>query len=326
MCKETSCHLYLIYCILFILTVARIKEVISYEHLRNDAELQTAIRNYGLELGSEMAQRAYSILRRFCPHKRKCELISPFKKYYPQYAIAGWPMRVSSCMIPKNMSTVLSAIFCLLFTDEIGKTNSTVTSMLKRNCATRNELNSFSQIEKLAHGKRWMNFALVRDPAERFLSGFMFMCSPNNVVENDCDGCIGDIKCALRQTLKYSHQFANKDLSAANYILWHLGPQNWHCDFQHNFKKFELIQYSPKREEQLASDLRYVLEEGGVAASHIDLIITQLSNSTTLHATSHLTKKNFYETQMNDPEVEELLVKIFFWDYILLNYPLPNLQ
>ncbi|EYC14430.1 hypothetical protein Y032_0040g198 [Ancylostoma ceylanicum] len=345
--------------------------------------------SYGARLGGNMAQRASSTLRRFCPSERECELIAPFKRYSPQYTIAGWPMRISSCMIPKNMSTVLSAIFCLLFTGEMGNTNSTVTTMLQRKCAGRNELHSYSQIAKLAHGKRWMNFAMVRDPAERFLSGFMFMCSPycmlssietsrldgvcsffaqttctiyyrrtalfnlltndedkhvqkrwfsarstlffltlevkNNPVKNDCEGCVGDVKCALKKTLEQSQQFANGDLSAQSYLLWHLGPQNWHCDLQHNIEKFKLIQYSPKKEEKLAADLLYVLEEGGVERSNIDLIIAQVSNGTTLHATNHLVRKKFYEMQMNDAQVHELLVKIFFWDYVIFKYPLPKL-
>ncbi|KAL6738413.1 hypothetical protein Aduo_011963 [Ancylostoma duodenale] len=170
-----------------------------------------------------------------------------------------------------------------------------------------------------------MNFAMVRDPADRFLSGFMFMCSPNNVVKNDCEGCVADIKCALRRTLEHSRRFASGDLSAESYLLWHLGPQNWHCDLQHNIEHFKLLQYSPKEEEKLALDLRHVLEEGGVERSSIDLVIAQVSNGTTLHATNHLKRKKFYEMQMNDVEVHELLVKIFFWDYVIFKYPLPKL-
>ncbi|KAK6039867.1 hypothetical protein COOONC_22627 [Cooperia oncophora] len=76
------------------------------------------------------------------------------------------------------MSTVLSAIFCALFTDTLGITNRTVTNMGREICNQRNELHNIKQIKKFAHGEPWVNFALVREPAERFLSGFMYMCSP----------------------------------------------------------------------------------------------------------------------------------------------------
>lgn len=44
--------------------------------------------------------------------------------------------------------------------------------------------------------------------------------------------------------------------------------------------------------------------------SNVDRIIAQVSNGTTLHATSHLVRKKFYEIQMDDPEVHDLLVKV----------------
>ncbi|CAJ0603910.1 unnamed protein product [Cylicocyclus nassatus] len=329
--KESNFSLYSLYCLLFILTAARIKEVLNYEFLRNEEELHSALQKYGTRLGGEMAHRANSILRRFCSSNSNCELMAPFKVYYPEYTIAGWPRRISSCIIPKNMSTVISAIFCLLFTGEMGRTDKTVTSFVERSCSPRNGLHRYSQVEKLAHGYPWMNFAMVRDPAERFLSGFMYMCSSAKMVNETCEGCIGDLKCALRRTLEHSQKFASGDLSADSNLLWHLGPQNWHCDLQHNIDKFELIQYSPNDPDKVAADLRYVLTVGGVEPWHIELILSQVSNGTTCHATTHLAEKSVYMKQMEDPEVKELLTKrmhsilqVFFWDYVLFNYPLPK--
>ncbi|KHJ98238.1 hypothetical protein OESDEN_01790 [Oesophagostomum dentatum] len=103
-------------------------------------------------------------------------------------------------------------------------------------------------------------------------------------------------------------------------------PTAVHCDLQHNAEKFKLLKYSPNKVEKLAADLRYVLKEGGVESSDVDLIVAQVSNGTTLHATNRLVRKRFYEMQMDDPEVRELLIKIFYWDYVLFNYPLPRLS
>ncbi|PIO64636.1 hypothetical protein TELCIR_13727 [Teladorsagia circumcincta] len=133
---------------------------------------------YNSRQGDLRACSLLKIQRNLCNDEKQCEIIPPFKLYYPTYSMAGLAMRISSCMIPKNMSTVLSAIFCALYTDTLGNTNRTVTKMGRKICNQRNELHNYKQIKKYAHGRPWVNFAMVREPAERFLSGFMYMCSP----------------------------------------------------------------------------------------------------------------------------------------------------
>ncbi|PIO58132.1 hypothetical protein TELCIR_20438, partial [Teladorsagia circumcincta] len=99
-----------------------------------------------------------------------------------------------------------------------------------------------------------------------------------------------------------------------------------HCDFQHNLDYFKLIQYSPEKKEELINDLRQVLEEGNVEQSKVDLIISQISNGTSIHATSQKDETKEFEKHMQDIEVQRLLVKIFYWDYVLFNYTLPDIQ
>ncbi|KAK6039868.1 hypothetical protein COOONC_22628, partial [Cooperia oncophora] len=147
-----------------------------------------------------------------------------------------------------------------------------------------------------------------------------------NIANSTCEGCVGDVKCALERTLESSRRFAMGDLSAVSYLLWHLGPQNWHCDLQHNFEQFKLIQYSPEKKKELNDNLWKVLEEGNVERSKIELITSQISNGTSIHATSHKNETKKYEKHMRDIEVQRLLVKIFYWDYVLFNYTLPNVQ
>ncbi|WKY07220.1 hypothetical protein Q1695_006998 [Nippostrongylus brasiliensis] len=142
----------------------------------------------------------------------------------------------------------------------------------------------------------------------------------------NCEGCVRDVKCALRKTLERSQRFAMGDVNAISTLSWHLGPQNWHCDFRDNLKNFKLVHYSPTRKDKLAEDLRALLKEGKVDNSDIELIAFQISNGTTKHATSHLHVKAEFNEQMQDDEVKRLLIKIFFWDYILLNFPLPDVK
>ncbi|KAL6738416.1 hypothetical protein Aduo_011964 [Ancylostoma duodenale] len=182
-----------------------------------------------------------------------------------------------------------------------------------------------TKVEKLAHGEKWTNFAMIREPQERFLSGFMFMCLPNNTVNSTCEGCIDDIRCALQTTLEQARRFAAGDLSARTYLLWHLGPQNWHCHFHRNMDKIKLFKYSPRDQQKTMSDLTWVLKEGGVKSSDIKFIISHISKKKTRHATFHSQRRNFYKAQLSNMEMQKMLVELLYWDYILFNFPLPNL-
>ncbi|ETN79900.1 hypothetical protein NECAME_09510 [Necator americanus] len=89
------------------------------------------------------------------------------------------PNRISYCPIPKNMSTVITAIICWLFSEEFRNGNITLTGDHKRSCYYKNGLHAFEQVKKFERGEKWINFAMIREPQERFLSGFMFMCLPS---------------------------------------------------------------------------------------------------------------------------------------------------
>ncbi|XGW28000.1 hypothetical protein V3C99_008084, partial [Haemonchus contortus] len=322
---ESSSFLYLFYFTVIFLIIMRLKETVGYERLRDETELLSLIQKYDTQdaVGSF---RSLRIHQKLCENEKNCEIIPPFRTYYPAYSIAGPGHRVSSCMIPKNMSTVLSAIFCALFTHSLRNSSRPVTKMGREICNQRNELHNYKQIKNIAHGQPWVNFVMVREPAERFLSGFMYMCSPGNGENSVCEGCAGDIKCALRRTLESSRRFAAGDLTASSYLLWHLGPQNWHCDFQRNLEHFKLIHYSPENKEKLNSDLSKVLEEGKVDRSDVELIASQVSSGTSIHATRQKAETKMFEKHMEDIEVKRLLVKIFYWDYVLFNFTLPDVD
>ncbi|CAJ0603901.1 unnamed protein product [Cylicocyclus nassatus] len=190
-----------------------------------------------------------------------------------------------------------------------------------RKCQFINELHAYSQVKKLAQGHPWITFAMVREPAERFLSGYLSIYKPGICKE----GRLKKLRAVLLQTLKLSQRFASGTW-ADNNLLWHLGPQNWHLELRNNFDAFKLIQYSSKNRGKVTADLRDVLTEGGVDFSQIELIISQVSNGTTRHATYYYEETAEYEKLMQDAEIQELLTKIFFWDYVLFNFPLPQLR
>ncbi|RCN44599.1 hypothetical protein ANCCAN_09419 [Ancylostoma caninum] len=89
--------------------------------------------------------------------------------------------------------------------------------------------------------------------------------------------------------------------------------------------KIKLFKYSPRDQQKTMSDLTWVLKEGGVKSSDIQYIISHISKKKTRHATFHSRKRNFYKAQLNSMEMQKMLVELLYWDYVLFNFPLPNL-
>ncbi|KAK6750855.1 hypothetical protein RB195_002679 [Necator americanus] len=207
---------------------ARLRDIFELETLRDRFELQAVVERYAASRDIELAQEASRLFRENYGINKSSNIIPPFKIHFPSYFMTRSPNRISYCPIPKNMSTVITAIICWLFSEEFRNGNITLTGDHKRSCYYKNGLHAFEQVKKFERGEKWINFAMIREPQERFLSGFMFMCLPNNTVNSTCGGCVNDIKCALRTTLEQARRFAAGDLSARTYLLWHLGPQNWY--------------------------------------------------------------------------------------------------
>ncbi|WKY07228.1 hypothetical protein Q1695_007006 [Nippostrongylus brasiliensis] len=185
------------------------------------------ITRYRIQHGDILALRAVKMWRRLCGSSAQCEIVPPFELFGPVYVIAGPPFRISTCLIPKNMSSVLINIFCSVFKNLVGKTNETVTTMKKNTCRKHNHYMHLEQIRRISRHGPWMNFAFVREPAERFLSAYLHICTHPEFGRQDCEGCFGDMKCALKKAFVYSQRFVSGLKRVRSHLYWHISPQNW---------------------------------------------------------------------------------------------------
>uniref|UniRef100_A0A7I4YK50 Carbohydrate sulfotransferase n=1 Tax=Haemonchus contortus TaxID=6289 RepID=A0A7I4YK50_HAECO len=306
----------------------RLRVSYDLETLRIRSQQQQLVIRYASNQDRHTAFTASKLFHQNHGPGRSSNIIRPFVTYYPSYFITKRPQRISYCPIPKNMSTVVSGIICWLFSPEFrhNKNNITITNDHKRSCYHKNGLHAFDQVKKLAHGEKWVNFAMIREPEERFLSGFMFMCTPNNTANSTCEGCIDDIRCALETVIEQARRFIAGDFSARTYLLWHLGPQNWRCHFQKNMDNIRIFKYSPRDQQKTLTDLTMVLTEGGVKSADIDFIISHISRHSTRHATYRNTRADYFRKQLKKLQMQKMLVELLYWDYILFDYPLPALH
>ncbi|KIH45107.1 hypothetical protein ANCDUO_24857 [Ancylostoma duodenale] len=116
----------------------------------------------------------------FCVGGKAAACVPPLQDFAYSYRIADRYLLLA-CAIEKNFSTVLTAIFCFLFDGhgflEDGR-DLTSDKYQFRFCANRNEYDSLATIyEKFKFDPNvWDMIAVVRDPFERFVSGFADKC------------------------------------------------------------------------------------------------------------------------------------------------------
>ncbi|VDM68095.1 unnamed protein product, partial [Strongylus vulgaris] len=105
-----------------------------------------------------------------------------------------------ACTIEKNFSTMLTAIICYLFDEDRfirQKKNIITETYRRRSCAQLNEYTSLTTLHSTLNHKDWSMMAVVRDPLERFVSGFANKCLREKVWKKFPDRCNGCQKVSL---------------------------------------------------------------------------------------------------------------------------------
>ncbi|CAJ0956373.1 unnamed protein product, partial [Mesorhabditis belari] len=271
---------------------------------------------------------------KFCPHNGSCDLIKPFIHYESRQMLAP-SYGVSACVIYKNFSTVLTSIICYLY--DILRYQEKVKEMMKdtynhRLCMKDNEYHSFNIRDRMTPktAEKWTNYLIVREPLERFISGFVNKCILD-VVNRDkpCYGCDENITCVMEKQYQSLKTMSNNNKAARKHTVEdaHFGPQSWHCELRAHYLDYKILQYSPAKTEELLEELLTDFEEFGVPLSVTDDIREQVLGGKTFHATFDTPERIHYTKVVEEsPYLKELLVKMFYYDYVFFDFPLPVLE
>lgn len=85
--------------------------------------------------------------------------------------------KVANCAIQKSLSTLTMAIICYLYDEKrFERENRTLAGeadWFHRGCRSNNK---WTVDTELLHNSEWLHFAVIREPIERFLSGWMDKC------------------------------------------------------------------------------------------------------------------------------------------------------
>ncbi|EYC33751.1 hypothetical protein Y032_0002g967 [Ancylostoma ceylanicum] len=264
------------------------------------------------------------------------DCVAPFARIRPLIVTAP-NHHLMSCIIQKSMSTVMSAIFCFLIRErdfvDAGR------SILReyadiRLCEGRNE---FKSVDSMRRGlrlrtqdlARWRFTVVTREPVDRFLSGFIDRCIR---VGDSCFGCGTNMTCFLEEEYKRATEYAFADQHSllkpwlTNEDI-HVFPQNWRCNMETTFEKYEFIRYSNDPSDTLLEDLIPLLRAQNVSESSINYIAESLRSGRTAHSTVASAARTYLEGRVrSSPYLMELIVRLFYNDYKLFKYSLPDLD
>uniref|UniRef100_A0A915E6N3 Carbohydrate sulfotransferase n=1 Tax=Ditylenchus dipsaci TaxID=166011 RepID=A0A915E6N3_9BILA len=173
-------------------------------------------------------------------HKAFGKCLPPLKYFDAKFRVVE-KYKLVACAIEKNMSTVLTAIMCYLFNQTAFiQSNRSITSdsYNTRFCKGKNEHQFIPAILRVYNTTKlydWTLVAIVRDPIERFLSGFVDKCinekkasHTNTYRPTICYGCAGNLSCFLDKEYERAEQFSRNTYKSRQWTHEdiHFYPQN----------------------------------------------------------------------------------------------------
>lgn len=78
--------------------------------------------------------------------------------------------------------------------------------------------------------KPWLYFTVVREPVDRFLSGFVDKCLRDQrrlSARDRCFGCLDDLHCVVERLYERARAFATGRRKGVSFDDIHFFPQSW---------------------------------------------------------------------------------------------------
>uniref|UniRef100_A0A1I8AG33 Sulfotransfer_1 domain-containing protein n=1 Tax=Steinernema glaseri TaxID=37863 RepID=A0A1I8AG33_9BILA len=173
----------------------------------------------------------------------------------------------------------------------------------------------------------WKLLMIVREPIDRFLSGFLTLCVIETVetqLPSKCYGCGKDVACVLTRLYERASSFA---ADRNNFVLTHEDnywfPQNWFCSLARYRRNFHTLKYWPDhtRRQQMMNELKDILLKAKVPTNNVDTIIAR-TNSYGNNTDNYEKYRLFYHDIItSSSKLQQLFSSIYFHDYELFQFP-----
>uniref|UniRef100_A0A0N5BS88 Sulfotransfer_1 domain-containing protein n=1 Tax=Strongyloides papillosus TaxID=174720 RepID=A0A0N5BS88_STREA len=245
--------------------------------------------------------------------------------------------KLNVCTIGKNFSSMIGAIFCYLFNDKLFLSKHKHLNedyWATRACGNKflfTSMRQFSSRYKIGRyklfQKNWKHFIIIRNPVERFLSGFTHICvkTMNDTPSlSTCYYCKGNMECVLENLYKTLKTYSHNGTQTTFHIRYHFFPQTWLCHYDKYKKDYIKVYYESMDKKKFYSQLIDILRSQKVPKKKIDYIRWELNHSKSFHTTNGT---NILEKQreilFSNPHLLKLLSIIYFDDFIEFGYKFP---
>ncbi|WKX88893.1 hypothetical protein Q1695_008490 [Nippostrongylus brasiliensis] len=268
----------------------------------------------------------------YCTGEQAAQCVPPLVPFRQRYLVAD-KYRLVGCAPEKNFSTMLTAIFCYLFDEErFLEHNRTFSSEAyhRRFCAGRNEYDTLTKIEQnfKVNLTDWKMLAVVRDPLERFVSGFADKCLIEQTWKKfpyRCHRCKTNLKCFMERQYARMMKKASTPSLPANFDDDHFFPQNWRCEFNTRLRDFEIIRFDTERTAGFLTELVAAFNESKVPSDELSFIKASVDEKRTPHSTKDSKEHTLTRQQiLSNEQLLNLLIKMYFYDFVLFGFPFPG--
>ncbi|KIH54634.1 hypothetical protein ANCDUO_15219 [Ancylostoma duodenale] len=96
------------------------------------------------------------------------------------------------------------------------------------------------------------------------------------------------------------------------------------CDFNSHFNNYQILKFDSFNPSQLIDGLAAILRKHHVPEESVDYIKTSISTARTAHRTMGTAEQQqTKEAILSSKYLMDLLIKMYFYDYVLLGFPIP---
>uniref|UniRef100_A0A0K0FSC8 Sulfotransfer_1 domain-containing protein n=1 Tax=Strongyloides venezuelensis TaxID=75913 RepID=A0A0K0FSC8_STRVS len=257
------------------------------------------------------------------------------EKYFvaPKYKLA-------TCAVHKSFSTMLTSILCYLDMENVFLkkfdhlaefTFQYKTCVDKKN----NCLRSFGDLIKI-HGKgnkvnflkTWKVIMVVRNPIERFISGFVQLCykSKRRYQAKFCLGCRGNFKCFVNKLYNIFTYGYYSIINTYTLTKTFFYPQTMQCNYFKNKRKFVVLKYDLKNLDSFYKSLEEILIQQNVPSEKVEYIDEELRTYRTLDSVNRKAKTDeFIQKFYREKGVLKKLIEIYYSDFKEFDFEMPNI-
>uniref|UniRef100_A0A0N5C142 Sulfotransfer_1 domain-containing protein n=1 Tax=Strongyloides papillosus TaxID=174720 RepID=A0A0N5C142_STREA len=269
--------------------------------------------------------------------------IPPYRNVLSRFRV-NKKYKMNFCTITKNFSTMIRGILCFLDHPGYAKKYQTPISNTKWTYKYCDDYNFEEKTVDIAKNytdgsvnklmKSYTNIVFVREPIERFISGFVDKCLiAKDFIKIDptyCYGCKTNLKCFVNRFYKRIKEqiLFPKRKHTDTFDDTHFYPQTWHCQLNIYRQYYTIIKYGTTTESSkiFYKEFFELLKSKKIPQKQINFIKNGTINKHTPHSTSNkkITSR-ITNVIKNSPQILEKLIRIFYYDFIEFDYPIPDL-